>query len=135
MQTGHAPSLAGRKGKVHLAVLAAGGLVVAAWATALAVTLGSAGAHPDRRGTLLAVFPRGVAEAEVLAHVARADGVVARGTWFGNVWQVHGERPGFSGRLLEHGAVRVLPALPYDVFGVGGCSFGLPPVAGRGGGA
>ncbi|HEX6012548.1 MAG TPA: hypothetical protein VFY87_12250 [Geminicoccaceae bacterium] len=133
MSTGHVPSLAGRKSKVHLGVLAAGGLVVGAWAMALALTLGSAGARPDRHGTLLAVFPRGVAEAEVLARVARADGAVVRGTWFGNVWQVHGERPGFSGRLLERGAVRVLPALPYDVFGVGGCSFGLPPVAGRGG--
>ena len=134
MPTGHVPSLAGRKGKVHLGVLAAGGLVVVAWATALAVTLGSTGARPDRDGTLLAVFPRGVAEAEVLARVARADGVVARGTWFGNVWQVHGERPGFSGRLLEHGAAYVLPAVPYDVFGLGGCSFGLPPVARRRGG-
>jgi hypothetical protein len=90
----------------------------------LAATLAIAGAGEQRSGALLAVFPRGIAEAEVLARVARADGVVMRGTWLANVWHVYGEGQRFAGELRAAGAVLVLPTLPYDSFGVGGCGYG-----------
>jgi hypothetical protein len=100
------------------------GAVLALWLVALAVTLEVAGHEARRSGTLLAVFPRGIGATEVLARVAGADGVVIGGTWFGNVWHVHGERPRFAGELREQGAVYVLPTLPFSMFGTGGCGFG-----------
>jgi hypothetical protein len=109
-----------RPDRVHLiAALVLGGAVLV-WATLLLGTLARAGSAPDRSGTLVAVFPRGVEEAEVLTRVARADGAVVRGTWFGNVWHVNRERPGFAGDLQAAGAVLVLPMLPVDLFGMGG---------------
>ena len=81
------------------------------------------------RGALLAVFPRGTGEAEVLARVAEADGVVVRGTWLGNAWHVYGERAGFARSLRAAGAVYVLPALPFDLFGLGGCGMGATAAA------
>lgn len=101
--------------------------IVLAWATILLVVLATAGTDESRSGTLLAVFPRGTAEREVLAKVAMADGVVVRGTWLGPVWQVHGEAEGFAGSLRAQGALWVLPPLPYDLFGMGGCGFGMAP--------
>jgi hypothetical protein len=105
------------------------GAVLALWLVALAVTLEVAGHEARRSGTLLAVFPRGIGTTDVLVRVAGADGVVVRGTWFANVWHVHGEQPRFAGALREQGAVYVLPMLPFDVFGTGGCGFGDAPRA------
>ena len=100
--------------------LAAG--ILGAWALALTLTLGTAA----DKGELMAVFPRGTGEAEVLTRVARAEGAVVRGTWLGNVWHVYGDRPGFAQSLRAAGAVYVLPALPFDLFGMGGCGYGRP---------
>ncbi|MEK0084403.1 hypothetical protein [Benzoatithermus flavus] len=108
----------------HLLAFLLGALVVIAWMVGLAVTLAIAGAKEERSGTLLAVFPRGLGETEVLARVAHADGVVMRGTWLANVWQVHGEGERFAGALRAQGAMLVLPPLPYDSFGAGGCGYG-----------
>jgi hypothetical protein len=126
---GVVPSVASPGGKVHLVAFGACGLILAGWALALGVTLTVAGARDDRSGPVLAVFERGLDEIDVLARVARAGGVVMRGTWFGNVWQVHGEHPGFARELRALGAVHVLPTLPYDAFSVGGCSYGYMPAA------
>lgn len=105
----------------RLALGLAAGIVVA-WALALGLTLASAA----DRGALLAVFPRGTGEAEVLTRVARAEGAVVRGTWFGNVWHVYGDRAGFAQSLRAAGAAYVLPALPFDLFGMGGCGWDSP---------
>jgi hypothetical protein len=113
-----------RPPSVHLLAALLGGLVLLGWAAALALVLASAGAREDRSGELMAVFPRGTAEAEALARVARAGGVVMRGTWLPNVWQVFGAEPRFAGALRAQGAVLVLPPLPFEGFAMGGCSFG-----------
>ena len=63
----------------------------------------------------------------MLARVARADGAVVRGTWLANVWHVYGDRPGFAAALRASGAVYVLPTLPWDLLGIGGCGFGAVP--------
>ena len=118
-----------RSAELHfLAASLLGGIVIV-WALALLLTLGTAGAADERSGTLLAVFPRGIAERDVLARVAAADGTVVRGSWFANVWHVHGQDRRFARSLREQGAVWVVPALPYAVFGSGGCGYGLmsPP--------
>ncbi len=109
------------KDRVHLLAVAILGGAVLVWGLLLAGTLARAAAAPERAGTLVAVFPPGTTETEVLTRVARADGAVARGTWFGNVWHVNRERPGFAGDLEAAGAVMVLPMLPVDLFGMGGC--------------
>ena len=112
-----------RRDRVHLLASAILGGAVLVWAALFLGTLIRAEAAPDRAGTLVAVFPRGVGEDEVLTRVARADGVVVRGTWFGNVWHVNRERPGFAADLRAAGAVFVVPMLPVDLFGMGGCGF------------
>lgn len=110
-----------RPDRLHLTAAAILGGAVLVWAVLIVGTLARAGGAADRAGTLVAVFPRGVEEVEVLTRVARADGAVVRGTWFGNVWHVNRERPGFAGDLRAAGAVLVLPMLPVDLFGMGGC--------------
>jgi hypothetical protein len=109
---------------VHRLALVLGGSIVLAWGLALALTL-LAASDPERSGALLAVFPRGTSEAQVLARVARAEGAVVQGTWFGNVWHVYGEGPRFAGGLREQGALYVVPPLPMEVFGLGGCGPGV----------
>lgn len=109
---------------VHRLALALGGGVVLAWGLALGLTL-LAASNPERSGAVLAVFPRGTSEAQVLARVARAEGAVVQGTWFGNVWHVYGERPRFAAGLREQGALYVVPPLPMEVLGLGGCGPGV----------
>jgi hypothetical protein len=80
--------------------------------------------RPDAAsGDLVALFPLGTGEGEALAAVAGSDGVIRRGGPFGPVWQVTSTAPGFAGRLRQHGALLVLPALPLTGLSVGGCSF------------
>lgn len=107
--------------RVHLIALAILGGAALLWALLFVGTLVRAAAAPGSAGTLVAVYPRGISETEVLTRVARADGAVVRGTWFGNVWHVNRERAGFAGDLRAAGAVVVLPMLPVDLFGMGGC--------------
>jgi hypothetical protein len=113
--------VAGREDGSHGLALLLGSLVVVAWAALLLVTLETGGRQDERTGALLAVFPRGIGETEVLARVARADGAVIGGTWFGNVWHVYGEQGDFARDLRLQGAVYVLPMLPFAGFGMGGC--------------
>jgi hypothetical protein len=108
----------------HRLALVLGGGVVVAWVLTMVLTL-LAASDPQRSGALLAVFPRGTSEAQVLARVARAEGAVVQGTWFGNVWHVYGERQRFAAGLREQGALYVVPPLPMDVFGLGGCGPGV----------
>ena len=108
--------------------LLAAGLVLAlvgAWIAALAITVHEIGTRPDRSGALLAVFPRSLDETQILARVSRAEGSLVGGTWLANVWHVYGQSQEFAAALHAQGASLVLPPLPFDVFGVGGC-FGMP---------
>lgn len=116
---------------IHLLPLALLAGIVLAWAMVMLTVIYRAGSDEARTGTLLAVFPRGTSESEVLARVAMADGLVVRATWLANVWQVHGQAPGFSGNLRSQGALWVLPPLPYELFGLGGCGFGAEPLQRR----
>ena len=99
-------------------------LVTAAWLLAMLLTVEAAGQVDERNGALLAVFPRGISEVEVLTRVARADGVVMRGTWFGNVWQVYGGQADFAADLRAEGAVLVLPPVGAEALSLGGCGYG-----------
>lgn len=107
---------------MHLLALGLFGLVTAAWLLAMLVTVRTAGQVPERSGSLIAVFPRGIGEVEVMSRVARAEGVVMRATWFDNVWQVHGAQTGFAAGLHAQGAVLVLPLPGIEALGLGGCS-------------
>lgn len=124
-------TLIDRRRTPHALAVGLCALAVASWALALVATLQVAGTRDERSGAVLAVFPQGASEAEVLARVARADGVVMRGTWLANVWQVHGEQAGFARSLRAQGAVLVLPTLPYAAFTVGGCGFSAAANPGR----
>jgi hypothetical protein len=113
-----------RSADLHLlAAMLLGGIVVV-WALVLLLILATAGTAGERSGRLLAVFPRGIAESEVLARVAAADGTVVRGSWFANAWYVQGDDAAFARGLRAEGAVWVLPTLPLSVFGSGGCGYG-----------
>jgi hypothetical protein len=109
---------------VHALTLALLGGILVLWAAGLVATLAAAGASDQRSGALIAVFPRGTGESEVLARVARAEGAIVRGSWFANVWHVHGEQPNFARTLREQGALWVLPTLSLELLGAGGCGFG-----------
>ena len=106
-----------RPDRVHLGALAVLAGAVLVWGLLIVGTLARAA---DDAGTLVAVFPPGTDASEVLLRVARADGVVVRGTWLPNVWHVNRERAGFAGDLKRAaGALVVLPMLPVELFGMG----------------
>ncbi|HET6467046.1 MAG TPA: hypothetical protein VFG43_01585, partial [Geminicoccaceae bacterium] len=104
------------------------GAVLIVWLLAMTAVLRVAEVPGERTGDLLAVFPPGVDGSRVLAAVAASEGVVMRGTWFGNVWEVRSDAAGFAGRLRQRGALLVLPPLPLTAFTLGGCSW-LPATA------
>jgi hypothetical protein len=56
------------------------------------------------QGTLAAIFPPGTEQAEAMAAVVEAEGLVVRGGGWGSVLVVHSDKPGFAKRLRRAGA-------------------------------
>lgn len=65
----------------------------------------------EARGTLAAVFPPGTDKAEVLAAVAKAEGLVVREGGWGTVLVAHSDESGFARRLRQAGAWLVVDPL------------------------
>ena len=108
---------------MHLLALGLLALITAGWLMTMLLTVRTAGQVDERNGALLAIFPRGINEVEVLTRVARADGMVMRGTWFGNVWHVYGGQADFAADLRAQGAVLVLPPVAGEALSLGGCGY------------
>ncbi len=81
-----------------------------------------AGGNPDRTGKLLAVFPVSSSPASMLGAVGRADGKIMAHTMVPGIVEVFGDTEGLSGRLLDQGALLVLPQ-PGRILTIGGCSY------------
>lgn len=111
----------------RLAAALALGVSLLAAAT-LGMSLVIAGTRAQANGELVAVFPFGTGSSDALVRVARADGIVIRGTWLGNAWHVQGQGDGFAASLREQGAVLVLPPLAAAAFAMGGCGLPMLPV-------
>lgn len=112
---------------IHRLALGLFTLIIAGWLVTMLLTVRTAGQVDEGKGALLAVFPRGISEVEVLTRVAQADGVVMRGTWFGNVWHVYGDQADFAAALRAHGAVLVLPPVAGEALSLGGCGYAPVP--------
>jgi hypothetical protein len=66
-------------------------------------------------GTLLVVFPPSTRPNSVFGKIILAGGKPIRPTWVNGTWVVHGDEPGFAGRLKAQGAIgayRNSPVLP-----------------------
>ncbi len=100
--------------------------VVLLWGGLLALAVYKAALPEQATGTVVVVFPPTMPADQVFAGVLHADGVLARETWFENVWIVYSNREGFVGRLKSQGALIIFAPVPFDSVAVGGC-FGVAP--------
>jgi hypothetical protein len=84
-------------------------------ALAMAGTMLAGRASDEEAGTLLAVFPPSTSPNNVFGQIILAGGKPIRPTWVRGTWVVHGDEPGFAGRLKAQGAIgayRNSPVLP-----------------------
>lgn len=97
----------------------------------MSVALIQAALPPDEHGIVVAVFPPGLGdETAVFGAVVAAGGRPLRGSWFGNVWTVAGDEPGFVGRLKDAGAWAAFAPGIFSPVALGGCfSAPLPPAS------
>lgn len=89
--------------------------VLLATALAMAGTMLAGRASDEEAGTLLAVFPPSTRPNNVFGRIILAGGKPIRPTWVRGTWVVHGDDPGFAGRLKAQGAIgayRNSPVLP-----------------------
>lgn len=97
------------------------------WAAALGIVAYAAMLPPERDGLVVAMFPPGISDEEVLFGVARADGRLVRPTWLSNVWLVAGDGDGFVGRLSDQGVLASFAPAVFEPMTMGGCAFIMPP--------
>jgi hypothetical protein len=109
-----------------LLLLGFGVLVV--WAGAMIGLLSAAGSRPDAAGRAAVLFPPTWSREAMLRATLDAGALPMRDAWLPGLTQVWLDRPGSAGRLAAQGAWLVLPPVPFEGLGMGGCSW-LPPVA------
>lgn len=104
------------------------GLALAFLAGLLVLWLGVFGwvlrdaALPDTAtGTVLAVFPPDQPAHAIYTAILAAGGGVAQNTWFGNIWLVQSDEPGFVGRLQAAGAWAAFAPQSVQPVALGGC--------------
>ena len=89
--------------------------VLLATALAMAGTMLAGRASDEEAGTLLAVFPPSTRPNNVFGRIILAGCKPIRPTWVHGTWVVHGDDPGFAGRLKAQGAIgayRNSPVMP-----------------------
>jgi hypothetical protein len=94
--------------------------VVALWAAVLAVILRVAALGPEDGGKVFVVFPPATAPAEAFAAIVAAGGEPVRAALGDWAWIVHGEGPGFVGRLERRGALAAFRGAPVGL-SLAGC--------------
>jgi hypothetical protein len=96
---------------------------LAFWAGLVGLMLHQARLGPEASGTVVVVFPRVMDRADRFTGLIGAEGRLVRTTWFDNIWVVHGDGPGFAGRLRAAGAIEVMAYAPFQPVMLGGCFF------------
>lgn len=118
-ETGQAAAVA----RPHRLAAALFGGVLVVWLGLIALVLRAAALPPEAAGTVLAVFPPGIAEEDAFRAIVWAGGNPVRRVDLPGTWVVNDEAPGFAGRLDEAGAILVLGELPLGLGpGLAGCT-------------
>jgi hypothetical protein len=92
--------------------LAAGVITVSL--LAMAVAMRAAALPPEASGKMLVVFEPGTSQGDILVRLVAAGGSPIRQTWLPFVWVVAGDRPGFAGTMMAHGALGTYGELPFS---------------------
>ena len=103
-----------------------GCMVLIGWAAAMASLLSAAQLPPSGSGRATVAFPPGWSRESILSATLNAGARPMRDTWLPGVTQVSLDDPGSVERLTALGAWLVLPPVPFEGLGLGGCSWVTP---------
>ncbi len=122
---------AGGQSRGHVLALGVLAGIIVLWAGLMAFALVEAALPTHEHGVVVVVFPPGFGDKTAVFHaVVAAGGRPLRGSWFGNVWTVSGDDPGFVGRLKTAGAWGAFAPGVFSPVSLGGCfSAPLPPAS------
>lgn len=102
--------------------------VLLVWLATMTGLLVAAGLRPGSTGRATVLFPPGWSSEAMLIASLQAGAVPMRDTWLPGLTQVRLDDPGSVERLTDLGALLVLPPVPFEGLGMGGCSW-LSPVS------